>query len=391
MAAARLIAPDLQGSDTLWRSHRPFVLWPVGPRPLLAHWMDEMVRRGVREVEILAADRPAEVRAFVGDGGYWSRKVSVAACPSEPAPGPGDEVMLGLPGGAAAARPADAAALLRHWLRLHEEWAAGAEVGEKSVLRRLPSGAIVGPHARLADDVRVEPPCWVGERATVGRGARLGPGAFVGERCVIGDGCQVARSVVLPDTFVGDRVGLDGCVADGGVLVNVRLAARVEIAERFLLSSLRRGPRGGGLAARAAALLAWALLLPFAPAPSACASMDWAMGDGRVFRLLEGRRGPIWRRRHSWLRHVAAGRMRWIGVLPRPAAAWEAVPADLRGALSAAAPGLVSLADAHGCHAASDPEEWVHAAYQALADEAGVRRMLARRLVSLLRTVPPHG
>ncbi len=390
MASVRLIAPDLKGVDTLWRSHRPFVLWPVGPQPLLGYWMDEMVRRGVSEVKILVADRPAEVRAFIGDGGYWSRKVEVVPCAAEPAPEPGDEVILGLPRGVGATRPAEARELLWHWLRLQEEWAASVEVGEKTILRRLPSGACVGPHVRIAEEVRVESPCWIGERAVIGKGARLGPGAFVGERCVIGEGCEVVGSVVLPDTFVGDRVGLNGCMADGGVLVNIRLGARVEIAERFLLSSLRPSARGPGATARLAALLTWVLLRPFAPSPASCRVWECAGRDGRTFSLREGSDGPLWRRRHSWLLHVAAGRMRWIGVLPRSSTAWKGVPADLRDALRSATPGLVSLADAHECHSTDHPEEWVHAAYQALAVEGGVRRMLARRLISLLRTVPAH-
>src|SRR5438094_7559629 len=73
----KLVAPDYGALDTVWKNPKPFVLWPVGPQPLLAHWMDEAVRLGVERVEIYVADRPAEVRGWLEGGAYWSRVATV--------------------------------------------------------------------------------------------------------------------------------------------------------------------------------------------------------------------------------------------------------------------------------------------------------------------------
>ena len=73
----RLAAPDWAGLDSIWRNPDPFILWYVGNQTLLCHWMDEAVRNGVEEVEVYVADRPAEVRAWLDEGTFWSRRIKV--------------------------------------------------------------------------------------------------------------------------------------------------------------------------------------------------------------------------------------------------------------------------------------------------------------------------
>ena len=72
-----LLAPDFAALDTIWRNALPFVLWPVGSQPLLAHWLDEAVRLAFDEVQIFTADRPSDLRQFLNEGNYWSTKISV--------------------------------------------------------------------------------------------------------------------------------------------------------------------------------------------------------------------------------------------------------------------------------------------------------------------------
>ncbi|MFZ4775215.1 MAG: hypothetical protein ACOYM3_07635, partial [Terrimicrobiaceae bacterium] len=92
-----LIAPDWASLDTIWRSPRPFLLWPVCEKPLLSYWLDEAVRQGVSSVSIEAVDRPHLVRQWLDQRDLWSRSIEVRA---QPGGGGGKEVFLlqGLPG-----------------------------------------------------------------------------------------------------------------------------------------------------------------------------------------------------------------------------------------------------------------------------------------------------
>jgi len=48
-------------------------------KSLLEYWLEHLVSLGATEVDILAVDRPEQVRALVGDGARWGLKVTVLA------------------------------------------------------------------------------------------------------------------------------------------------------------------------------------------------------------------------------------------------------------------------------------------------------------------------
>ena len=114
----KLLAPDWSALDTVWKNPLPFVLWPVGQQPLIAHWMDEAVRRGVETVELFVADRPAEVRAWLEGGAYWSRRLRLVPIASETDAPSDAECLTGLPGDESDLVPGDGRALLQHWFAL---------------------------------------------------------------------------------------------------------------------------------------------------------------------------------------------------------------------------------------------------------------------------------
>ena len=115
--------------------------------------------------------------------------------------------------------------------------------------------------------------------------------------------------------------------------------------------------------------MAAALFLLLAPlAKLWCHSWDErevATPDGAPISLRTGTAGPLWVRRWPWLAEIARGNLRWVGILPRAEEAWGLMPAELAAPLRASEPGVFSLADVHGCHDPADPEEWIHAVYQA--------------------------
>ena len=363
----RLLAPDLAALDTVWQNDLPFVLWPVGHQPLLAHWMDEAVRRGVDLVELYVADRPAEIRTWLNEGAYWSRRVRVIPIRSEDQAPEEAERITHLPGLPGPGRPESAAALPAAWFALQKQWLALRPPDAVTVDRLHSSGGWVGPQARIHPLAKLRAPFWIGARARIGPECEIGPHAFIGEGAILDRHVQVEEAGVLPGTYLGQNTRVFHAAADGSDLVDFRRHCRVEIAEPFVMSPVTaRSPRPGFLP-RALALLCWLIVAPLAHSLSRSnpAVRSIRGFHGEEFELPTHGTGPLLLRRAGWLKQIAAGRLRWIGTLPRGISELEQVPPDLVKALQSAPPGLFSLADLHGCHEPTNPDEWIHAALQA--------------------------
>ena len=362
----KLLAPDWSALDTVWRNPAPFVLWPVGHQALLAHWMDEAVRRGVETVELHVADRPAEVRALLEGGAYWSRRLRVIPIARE-ADAPADALRLsGLPGDPYDAMPADGRELLQHWFALQKRWLARRSEGPVTLDTRHSSGGWVGVQAKIHPSAKLTAPFWIGAHAVVGAGCEIGPDALIGAHSVLDENVAVRQACVVSRTYLGRNTELVRAAAAGGTLLDFERGCRADIAERFILGPVSADARGASIAGRAVALAFYVLLAPVAKLW--CREWDAqevATGDGATIRLRTGNAGPLWVRRWPWLAEIARGHLRWVGILPRAEAAWSAMPAELAAPLRASEPGVFSLADVHGCHDPADPEEWIHAVYQA--------------------------
>ena len=245
----QLLAPDWSKLDTIWQNPLPFVLWPIGSQPLLAHWLDEAVRRGFEEVELYVADRATEVKAFLRDTPYWPKKLKVISLRREADAPATAERMDGLPvGELCASLPCEPGELLSYWLELRNAWLAGRSPDEVTLETFHPAGGWVGPHAKIHRSVRLRAPFWIGARAEIGANCEIGPNAFVGEHSILDENVEVVQACVLPDTYLGKNTRLFQSAAAGGTLIDFRRGCRVEIAERFILgpvgeSVMRKGLR----------------------------------------------------------------------------------------------------------------------------------------------------
>ena len=362
----QLVAPDWSALDTVWKNPKPFVLWPVGHQALVAHWMDEAVRRGAESVELFVADRPAEVRAQLEGGAFWSRRLRVIPIASEADAPAGAQRITGLPGDENAALPNDGQQLLRHWFSLQKIWLARRIAGAVTLDTAHPSGGWIGPQAKIHLSAKLTAPFWIGANATIGAGCEIGPDAFVGRGAVLDENVSVRHGCVIGRTYLGRNTELVNAAATGSTLLHIEHGCRVEIAERFILSPVAGDTRGASVGQRVCAGVIFLLLAPLAKLW--CRSWDTrevAMPDGTTRCLSTGKAGPLWVRRWPWLWEIARGKLRWVGILPRAEEAWGLMPAELAAPLRASEPGMMSLADVHGCHDPADPEEWIHAVYQA--------------------------
>lgn len=379
-----LLAPDWAGLDTIWGRPDPFVLWPVGGRSLLEHWLDAVVGWGWKTVDIYAPDRPEMIRRHLEGGSYWSLRITVH--PSVFAGGSDKDVrkICGWPNGSEQS-PQSPAELLQCWLALHQAWLEGIDPKVPRLEQQRGPGVWISPQAKVDATAVLHGPVWIGTGAEIGSGVELGPQAFVGAGAVLDEGVTARRCWIGPATYAGRHTQLEDVIVQGGLLINLRLGCKTAVRERFLLSSLEPSVQVPSLGER---LLAGMLWLRHALSPSR-QGMEriYELPSGDLLTLVTGVAGSLAACRRGWLREVIGGKLRLFGVLPRTREDWQGLPPDVSAVLRQAPAGVFSYADVMGCHAANHSEEYLHALYQAqsaLEPELGehLRRSLRRLLWS---------
>ena len=379
MTSWKLLAPDWSALDTIWRNPLPFVLWPVGNQPLLAHWMDEAVRQGIEDVEIFVPDRPADVRLWLEGGAYWSRRVKITPVSRESGVPPGAQRLDRLPTDPPRTQdPANACELLQQWFEMQKRWLQERFKASPSVEEMHATGGWIGAQAIVAPSAQLIPPFWIGAAVRIGEGCRIGPHAFIGRHTIVDEEVEVENAFIGASTYVGKYTRISRAVAAGRVLVDIARCVRLELSEQFILSPVGAVNSRPGPAERLAALACSALL---APAAALFNHGRWTEQrvtacENDVISLRTGERGPLWMRRWPWLGHIAAGRLRWLGALPRRDEDFERMPDELAEPVRAARAGMFSLADLHGCSSVEDAEEWIHASYQVQGADPTVNRRL---------------
>ncbi len=252
---ATLICPaDRPAVGLLTRSFSP-ALTPMLGRSLLEHWLEHLACNGVSHVTILAAARPELARAIVANGARWGLKAEVtesndARCapvrqsfPAEQAHGQFLE--------------SDEPLWLEHFpafphqplFRSYAGWfaalldfmpyAAGpARIG----VTQIKPGVWVGLKSNISPTARLRAPCWIGERVQIGARAVVGPQAVVEDRSIVASDCDISRSLVGPQTFIGKCTELRDSVAWGSTLLNWNTESSIIVPDPFLMCELGHSP-----------------------------------------------------------------------------------------------------------------------------------------------------
>lgn len=381
----KLLAPDWFSIDDLWQNPAPFCLWPIGNQPFIAHWMDRAVDESIDEIEFYISDRPSAVRDYLDNGAYWSRNLKIIPISSDEK-APDDAVpLLGLPLDNTIDAPIENSAdLLRHWLSLNRRWLEQIDLYRLRVEKPRVERGWVGPQVRIHPSAKLIAPYWIHGKCDIGANAEIGPFACIGENTIIDENASVCNSIVLPGTMVGRNTSLQEVAVDGGLLLDSKRGCRVPITDTFILSSLGERVRKTSFAER---LIAISLFIVIAPVV-ALSRIDWTTleahdGNGGAFRLKTGSNGILLARRWHWLKEVFKGRMRLIGILPRPLAWTIESDNELDQRLKEARPGVISLSDLHHCHNTGAPNEWIHASYQVLSGDRNVRKLIRGNFLKL--------
>jgi len=367
MKSWHFIAPDWASLDTVWRSSKPFVLWPVCEKPLLAYWLDEAVRQGIQSVSIEALDRPHVIRHWLDQWDLWSRSIEVYSRQGE---GIGKECfhLNRLPNSPNMQPVQTSGELLDRWFELQIE-SLNRRASETIHLDyEFSPGVWLGPGVSVAENITFVAPCWVGGYTKIGSGCRLGPHAFIGAGSFLDQEAEVIESIVCADTFVGSHITLQNMVAQGGLLIDLKRGISVEVKESFVLSSLEVDSSKPQWFERVIASLLAPILEGIARLINRGAhsvSKYVILKNSITLNLITYSSGPLCIRRASWMHQVSEGKIRFFGVLPRDQDDWDHLSPEAQFIIEKAPIGVFSLSDLYDCHSAKQPDEWMHALYQA--------------------------
>lgn len=396
---ALLICPGEREAVAALAESEPLSNLPILGKRLIEYWLEHLAGRGAKHVYVLATDRPEQVRALVGDGARWGLHVEVLPEGRELAlaearakyhsrdqttwlSAPDDAHLMdhlpGLPEHVLFTSYAD-------WFAALQAWMPRAATPDRIGVRQIKPGVWAGLHARIAPDVELHAPSWIGENVHIGPGAVIGPWAILENGALVESDTEIAGSVIGPDTFVGKFTEVRRSIAWGSTLVNWKLDSCIKVSDAFLICSLGRHrsafqPAGliGRLGAAWAITLTWPLALyavlkaglqgrrAFRPLLAvrqpAGAAVPMA-GDTLIYYQLTG--VPGWLRRWPQLINILRGDFAWIGNRPLSPREAARLTNNFERLWLAAPLGLISLADTEVGSGFFNDEARAHASYYA--------------------------
>lgn len=392
----RIICPALRPGVAGLARRAPLATLPMFGSSPIGIQLSALYAGGIRDVEILAADRPEFIREHVGTGEAWGLRVSVTPVADE--------------------RRSEGASLLdgadavcdgvfqsyRAWFEALRSAFLDAS-NRRPGMRELSPGVCVHSRAEIAPGAKLVAPCWVGENARIGPECLIGPGAYIEDGCVIEKGANVEESWVGPGTYVGPFVDILDSLAWGRWLCKWTTGTTTVVPDAFLLGEIPvpgRDRRGRWPNRAAALFLALAtcfvpligFFLAVAKRRSLWKNREAVLPDGSVaeYGELPGFSGLL--RRWPRLFSIAKGEFAWVGNPPlTPAEAGRLLTQHERLWYSVR-PGFVALADVHGDPDGRDEEAIAHATYfvasQSAASKIGI---FFRAIAGLFKSSRGHG
>ncbi|MEO0509154.1 MAG: hypothetical protein AAF065_04800 [Verrucomicrobiota bacterium] len=354
----RLALPDWGELDTIWKRKLPFVLWNVGEQALLFHWLDAAVDQGSESIELTVVDRPVDVRQHIADASLWPIEIKVRSVNSID-PDNVDDIVDRLPGTPTLSKsPADGWSLLRHWFEIEQDWLI--QFAEDT--KQYGKYAAIGRSCKIAPDVKLNPPFWIGNFVSIGPGSVIGPGAVVEDGSILPGGNRVERGHVGAYTYLGPETSLSDAAIHKNELVNFKHQAHIKNLESFVAGGLDKNKQDH--APSPAFKERWAALKLY---------LKWTSqgsGSEMTFTDLSGQERPALsdssvEARRPWLKEVVKGKLLLFGVTPRTAEKLKGVPEDWQAILREAPTGAFSYADVMGAHDIGSDEETLHSVYQA--------------------------
>ena len=234
----------IHGQPDNWLEETPFLLWEIGGKTVIEHWVDVLYESNIRMV-LWLEEVDARILTFVNGTFPLSRNTAIRIGLPEMAPGvctyldedgkivtkPVEKLRSYLPPGEVTSRIWFK--MVRNWLAdLQKKGSNAPELDEE-----IQPGVFVGHHCKISRRAELIPPCWIGSSSTIGD-AQIGPFAIIAENCFISSGTRVTESYVLRNTFLGERLTLDGLVAGRNGILRHRTGTLARIADGAIICAL---------------------------------------------------------------------------------------------------------------------------------------------------------
>ena len=203
---AIVICPDRRAETAFLARTSPLVLVPVLGPSVLSHWLTALADRGVKEVIVLASDRPDQVRVAVERGERWGLKIEVRAESMEISVAEArqrfnvEDVVLAdhlpvLPAMPLFESYTGFFAALIAWLPLAGKQRVGTH--------EIAPGVWAGLRCKIDPSAKVIAPCWIGENVWVRGRATVGPNAFIEDSALVDNDAEVTAGWIGPHTYIG--------------------------------------------------------------------------------------------------------------------------------------------------------------------------------------------
>jgi NDP-sugar pyrophosphorylase family protein len=239
-----LICPGERASVGFLSQPVPIVAAPMLGENLLSYWIESLAIAGLKDIVVLATDRPEVVRTIVGDGTRWGVRVQVQAELKELSAAEvvergqcrQDQVIVidHLPG-------AEDRLLFRSYRDYFDAlvaWMPRAAKTNRIGLREIEPQIWCGRRVHISAGAKLHAPCWVGDYVSISADTVVGPGAILEDRVVTGAAAEIRSSVVGPDTYVGSLTKLENSIAWGSTLLDWRSGSCTQVPDPFLLCAL---------------------------------------------------------------------------------------------------------------------------------------------------------
>ena len=274
-----LISPAERPTVAALAEPTPLALLPVMGKLLVAYWLEYLADLGIREVRILATDRPEQIRAAVGTGARWGMEVEVIPAlreltvsearakyrPKEETDWPAqphDIILMdrfpGLPN-------LPLFESYSSWMTAVQAWLPNSATRHRVGVREIQPGVWVGLRSRIPDSAKLRGPCWIGENVWVGANTKVGPYAVLENRVVVESGVEITNSLIGSETLVGEMAEIKDALANGSTLVNWRTGSRTTVPDALLMCSLAGRKRRQKMSNPLGRLLAGVVMLFTSP------------------------------------------------------------------------------------------------------------------------------
>ena len=248
---ALLICPSERSNVKVLHEQMPLANISLLGQSLLEYWLAYLASSGVRQVAILAHDRPEYVEAVVGNGARWgltakviieSRELTAAQALLKHQP---ELNAAPLPNGIATLEQFPGQSQNSLFTSYDDffkgllAWMPFARTPDRvGVCERRP-GIWTGLQAHISAEATLREPCWIGKKVFIGAGAIVGPNSVIEDGSFIEPEAEVVNSFVGPDTFVGRFSELRESIAWGSTLANWSTNSVTYVPDAFVLCALR--------------------------------------------------------------------------------------------------------------------------------------------------------